>query len=162
MASTVPPATGASVRGGRARAMSSAATTKPPSSRQPSVLVAPDGSHATPAGTPNITTARRSVSGSRAQPIQGPAHENESACSTGTSPRPRPPSHRLMPQSTPSASTDGAGRSSGVSSRIVARQATKVAASGDSPALKETSRMDDVNRDGRPDPRPPLDQALPG
>jgi hypothetical protein len=55
----------------------------------------PAGSQATPDGTPYITTARRPVA-ERTQPIHGPAHENDAASATGTSPTPRPLSQRIV------------------------------------------------------------------
>ena len=82
--------------GGRARATSSAATTKP--AGQPvAVRGHPEGSQTTPEGTPNITTARGSPPPSgRANPIQGPAQLKPSGSATGARPRPRPPSQRVV------------------------------------------------------------------
>src|SRR5436189_2556737 len=124
IASIVPRLSGASGRGGRASATSNTETTNPPSSNQPSPLVTPQGSQATPEGTPNITTARRSApAAATTQPIHGPAHTKDAASATGTRPRPIPPSQRITPQPAASSSGSDAGSSSRGNSRIVARQA---------------------------------------
>src|SRR4051812_36362646 len=146
IASTWPTVAGAALAGGRASAMSAAATTNPSSSRQPSAEAAPEGSNTMPDGTPYITTASRSdAPGGRPHPSHGPGHENAAGSATGTRPRPSPPSQRETRQPATSSPGGVSGTAPGASSRMVARQAAKVAAA--EARVAGTSR---IGRDDRP------------
>ena len=137
IASTRPEAAGAASCGGRASAMSAAATRNPSSIEVFSIEGPPEGSHTAPDGTPYMTTYRGpSLPPARTRAIHGPAHENEAGSAIRAIPRPSPPSQRdTVHPAAGSSSAAGSGNLSSGSSRIVAKHARNDAVARDSPDL---------------------------
>src|SRR5579864_8752651 len=137
-----PAAVSAEGRGGRARAISEAASRKPAWMTSSGRSSAPVGSHTIPDGTPYMTTERRRSSDPEPiRAIHGPGQEKDVGSASGARPIPSPASQRVTVKPVAGSSPgSGTGRASNGSSRIVATQArNELTTSGSSPLGAETS-----------------------